>query len=259
MFEYMQLSIIVPACNEEKRLARMLDAYLPFFSGRYGAGFEMLLVINGTSDGTEAVAGGYSSKYPQLKCVVESRPIGKGGAVMLGFSRAQGALVGFVDADGSTPPEAFQDLVSHIGGAGAIIASRWLPGAQVSPRQPFSRRISSRLFNMMVRLVLGMKLSDTQCGAKLLKHEAVQQILPNLGITQWAFDVDLLFQLRRAGFQIVEIPTVWHDVSGSRVRIARASSEMFVALVRLRLLYSPFKGIVYFYERHLARYVDYRN
>lgn len=256
--EPMQLSLIVPAYNEEKRLARMLAAYLPFFSGRYGHGFEMLVVVNGTSDGTATVAGGYSATFPQLKCIVESRRIGKGGAVMLGFGAAQGDLVGFVDADGSTPPEAFQDLVSHIGEAGAIIASRWLPGAQVSPRQPFSRRLASRLFNMMVRLVLGIKLSDTQCGAKLLKREAVRQILPSLGITQWAFDVDLLFQLRRAGYRIVEIPTAWHDVSGSRVKIIRASLEMFVAIVRLRLLYSPCKGIVDFYDRYIGRHIDKR-
>jgi len=252
----MQLSIIVPAYNEEKRLAKMLDEYLPFFARAYGNDFEMLVVINGTSDGTETVANKYTAKFPQMRCIVEPRKIGKGGAIMLGFARSMGALVGFVDADGSTPPAAFQDLADNIRRADAIIASRWLRGAQVSPRQPWSRRMTSRFFNIMVHLLFGLHFSDTQCGAKLIKSHAVRQILPKLGITRWAFDVDLLFQLRRAGYKITEIPTVWHDVAGSRLEITPVSLEMFAALVRLRLLYSPFKGIVVFYDRYFARFFN---
>lgn len=176
---------------------------------------------------------------------------------MLGFAQAAGALVGFADADGSTPPTAFQDLVDNIGQADAIIASRWLRGAQVSPRQPWSRRMASRLFNgLVIRFLFEVNFSDTQCGAKLIKRNAVQKILPNLGITRWAFDVDLLFKLYRAGYKIIEIPTVWHDVAGSRLKIAPVSLEMFAALIRLRLLYSPFKGIVAFYDRYFARYFN---
>ena len=252
----MQLSIIVPAHNEEKRLAKMLDEYLPFFARAYGNDFEMLVVINGSSDKTEMIARKYTAKYPQLRCIVEPRKIGKGGAIIVGFSQAGGALVGFVDADGSTPPSAFQDLVDNIGQADAIIASRWLKNAKVSPRQPWSRRMASRFFNMMVHILFGLHFSDTQCGAKLIKNSAVRQILPNLGITRWAFDVDLLLQLRQAGYKIIEVPTVWHDVAGSRLEIGRTSMEMFAALVRLRLLYSPFKGVVDFYDRYFARFFN---
>jgi len=250
----MQLSIIVPAYNEEKRLAQMLAAYLPFFAAVYRNDFEIIVVVNGSSDATENVARQYALKFPQLKCIVEPRPIGKGGAIMLGFARSKGAYTGFADADCSTPPEAFQDLVEKIGGADAIIASRWMKESQVSPPQAFSRRIASRVFNGLVRLFFGLRISDTQCGAKLLKQEAMRGILPFLGITRWAFDVDLLFQLHRAGFTITETPTVWHEMPGSRLKIARVSLEMFAAITRLRLLYSPFKGIVPFYDRHFARY-----
>jgi dolichyl-phosphate beta-glucosyltransferase len=252
----MQLSIIVPAHNEEHRLPKMLDEYLPFFARVYGNDFEMLVVINGSSDETEMITGKYAAKYPQLQCIVEPRKIGKGGAIMIGFSRAAGTLVGFVDADGSTPPASFQDLVESIGPSDAIIASRRLRGAQVRPRQPWSRRMASRLFNIWVHVLFGLHFSDTQCGAKLMKNSAVRQILPNLGITRWAFDVDLLFQLHRAGYKTIEIPTVWHDVAGSRLEIARASMEMFAALVRLRLVYSSFKGVVGLYDRYFARFFN---
>ncbi len=251
----MDLSIIIPAYNEQARLGRMLDAYLPYFSGRYAAGYEILIVVNGSRDGTEAVARSYAAAHPAVQVLVEPRPIGKGGAVMLGLAAARGRLVGFVDADGATPPEAFQELVERLGAADVIIASRWRRGAQVSPRQPLSRRIASRLFNWLVRLLFGLSISDTQCGAKLMTGVAARTVLPRLGITRWAFDVDLLFHLRRAGFRITEIPTRWHDVSGSRLAIARASVEMAMALVRLRLIYSPLRGVVSLYDRTLARFI----
>jgi len=252
----MDLSIIIPAYNEEARLGRMLDQYLPFFNERYAGCYEILVVVNGSRDRTEDVVREYARAHKPVRVIVDPRPIGKGGAVMLGFSQAQGRLVGFVDADGATPPEAFHELVEHIGAAGAIIASRWMPGARISVQQPFKRRLASRLFNALVRVMFGLRISDTQCGAKLLTREAVQAILPHIGITQWAFDVDLLFQLRRAGFAILEIPTTWQDVSGSQLRMCKASADMFVAMVRLRLLYSPFRWVVTLYDRTLGRYVQ---
>lgn len=251
----MELSIIIPAYNEEARLGRMLDQYLPFFDARYAANYEVLVIVNGSRDRTEDVVRDYTRRHRHVRCIVDPRPIGKGGAVMLGFAQAQGRLVGFVDADGATPPEAFQELVEHIGAAGAIIASRWMPGAKINVHQPLKRRLASRLFNTLVRLMFGLRISDTQCGAKLLTRDAVQAIRPYIGITHWAFDVDLLFQLRRAGFAIVEIPTTWRDVSGSQLQVCRASVDMFVAMVRLRLLYSPLRWVVACYDRTLSRFM----
>lgn len=251
----MQLSIIVPAYNEEARLGRMLEEYLPYFIGRYGGGVELIVVVNGSSDRTASVADGFAERYRQMRVVIEPKPVGKGGAIMIGLARAMGERVGFVDADGATPPEAFQDLVAHLGSAGAIIASRWAPGAAVSPRQPLLRRMASRVFNKLVRLMFGFRISDTQCGAKLMSRAAVRRVLPCLGITHWAFDVDLLFQLHRAGFEIVEIPTVWHDRSGSRVKVARASLEMMLAMTRLRLMYSPLKWMVAMYDATVSRVI----
>ncbi|MDD5678430.1 MAG: glycosyltransferase family 2 protein [Kiritimatiellae bacterium] len=251
----MDLSIIIPAYNEETRLGRMLDQYLPFFNKRFTEAYEVLVIVNGSRDRTEDVVREYARVHSRIRIIVDPRPIGKGGAVMLGFAQAQGRLVGYVDADGATPPEAFQELVEHIGTAGAIIASRWMPGARVSPRQPLNRRLASRLFNILVRLMFGLRISDTQCGAKLLTREAVQAIFPYIGITQWAFDVDLLFQLRRTGFAITEIPTTWRDVSGSQLHVGRASADMFLAMARLRLIYSPFRWVVSLYDRTLAPYV----
>jgi len=244
----MKLSIIVPAHNEELRIGRMLDAYLPYFGERYGDGVEFLIVVNGSTDRTESVAAEHAKGFPQVRIINEPRVIGKGGALIRGFGEATGDLVGFVDADGATPPPAFDNLVSQIDKSDCIIASRWSRGAQISPRQSLARRTVSRLFNILTRVLFGLPFTDTQCGAKLLRRDAVQTVLPKLGIAQWAFDIDLLFQLRRHGYTIREIPTEWSEVPGSKVRVIPHGIGMFAALIRLRLMHSPLKGLVKLYR-----------
>lgn len=248
----MKLSIVIPAYNEEQRIRRMLDQYLQHFLPKYDDDVEIIVVVNGSRDRTAEVARSYSAQHMQVSVVEEKEAIGKGGAVMLGFKHATGDLVGFADADGSTPPGAFEALALHIGDAGAIIASRWFPESVVEPRQPLRRRVASRIFNSIVRVTFCLDIHDTQCGAKVLKREVVDVILPHLGITRWAFDVDLLFQIHRAGYSIREWPSVWRDEGGSQLRIIRASVEMFIAIVRLRLVYSPFKWVVTLYDRTLG-------
>ncbi|MGE4488604.1 MAG: dolichyl-phosphate beta-glucosyltransferase [Kiritimatiellales bacterium] len=245
----MKLSIVIPAHNEEHRLPPMLEAYGKYFSEKYGNDVELIVVPNFCDDRTADVAREIGQRYSQVKVIEEPDRVGKGGAVMIGARQAAGELVGFVDADGATPPEAFDDLVEHIGSAGCIIASRWMKGADVSPKQPLSRRFASRCFNLTVRLLFGLRLSDTQCGAKLFPRGMIQSILQNLGVTSWAFDVDMLFQARRAGAEIREIPTVWQDVAGSKIRIFQSSMNMIVALIRLRMVYSPLRWAVPYIAR----------
>ncbi len=252
----MKLSIVVPAYNEEGRIGKMLEAYLPYFAERYGSDFEIIVAVNGSRDGTERVVRALEAGHPQLRVLVEPKPIGKGGAVMRGGAIAQGQLIGFVDADGATPPAAFDDLVQQIGDAGLIIASRRLPGSVVRPRQPWQRRAASRVFNFMVRRLFSLHITDTQCGAKLMTAAAWRAIVPNIGLTKWAFDVDMLFKTRRAHFAIKEIPTTWSDIGGSKLKVGRVSLQMFLAICRLRLLYSPMKWVVAVYDRLLGRVID---
>ncbi len=252
----MKLSIVVPAYNEEARIGKMLEAYLPYFTAHYGDGFELIVSINHSSDRTEEIVRGVMRQNPHVRVLVDPRPIGKGGAIMAAGAIARGELIGFVDADGATPPEAFDDLVKNIGTAGLIIASRRLPGAVIRPRQHWRRRAVSRVFNYLVRKLFKLKITDTQCGAKLMTAEAWRAIVPHIGLTKWAFDVDMLFKTRRAGYPLAEIPTTWSDISGSKLRIARASTQMLLAIARLRLLYSPLRWIVALYDRLLGRVID---
>lgn len=253
----MKLSIVIPAHNEEHRLPPVLRRYAEYFSQALENGFEIIVVVNGSTDNTVGVAREIAKEYSQIKVIEETGRIGKGGAVILGAKAARGEWVGFVDADGATAAEEFDRICHCALGADGVIASRWKRGAQVNIPQRGLRLLSSRLFNGLIRLTLGLRYEDTQCGAKIFKAKAWKTILPSIGTSRFAFDVDLLFQLQRHGFQIKEEPTVWNDVEGSKVRVFNTSIEMFLAVVRMRLLYSPLKFSVRWYDRLLAKPVEF--
>jgi glycosyltransferase involved in cell wall biosynthesis len=250
-----KLSIIIPAHNEETRLPPVLEAYAKYFSSKYGESVELIVVPNNCDDRTGEIAEEIGCRFPQIRVLDDPGSIGKGGAVILGATHAKGDLIGFVDADGATQPSVFDELVQQIGSAGCIIASRWMKGSVVEPKQPLSRRIASRIFNAMVNVIFGFRVSDTQCGAKLFRKDVLKAILPDLGITRWAFDVDMLFHVRLAGYKIIEIPTVWRDAAGSKIRVVKASAEMTLAMIRLRLIYSPLKWVVPLYDRTRKRLI----
>jgi glycosyltransferase involved in cell wall biosynthesis len=254
----MKLSIVIPAHNEEHRLPRMLESYAAFFAGKYRSEVELIVVANFCNDRTAGVAREIGLRYPQVKVIDEPNRVGKGGAVMIGAKAATGDLVGFVDADGATPPESFDDLVRRIGMDDCIVASRWMKGSDVQPKQPVSRRFASRCFNLLVRVLFGLKLTDTQCGAKLFRREIIRPVLNHLGVTDWAFDVDMLFQTRRLGGSIREVPTVWHDVAGSKVRVVRESVNMLVAMIRLRMFYSRLRFMIPLLRRLAEWLVGYK-
>ncbi len=252
----MDLSIIIPAYNERARIRPMLDAYLAVFLARYGERVEFLVVVNGTTDGTEAIVQEYIDQYPQMKMVVILDAVGKGGAIRRGLAESSGEWVGFVDADGSTPPEAFLDLVEHARPNTMTIASRWLPESIVPHRQPWQRRLLSRGFNFLVRVFFGIRLQDTQCGAKVMPGELARTVHGKLGATNWVIDVDLLLQARRSGARIVEHPTTWNDKPGSKLLIRpKTVWRTFLALLRLRLFYSPLQGMVRVADRMVGRHL----
>lgn len=231
----MKLSIIIPAYNEEHRLPATLSAYCSFFQPKYADDFEMIVVVNHSTDQTERVAQEWCQQCPQIKVVVEPKQIGKGGAVELGMKQAQGDWVGFVDADGATTPQEFQKLLDQIGSASSAIASRWMPGATMNPPQSLFRRSASRLLNhLVVRHLFGLLIYDSQCGAKVFKKEVLQEILEEPIESGWAFDIDLLYRLNQTSHTVVEVPIEWHHVSGSSFSYLTMSFQMMGSVLRLK-------------------------
>ena len=243
-----KLSIVIPALNEEKRIVPTLEKYVSYLSKHMKHQYELFIAINGCTDNTLGVVKKFAKKHKTVKYKDFGKVDAKGAALLKGFKLVEGDYIGFVDADCATPPHAFYDLYKHIGNCDGVIASRWMKGAIMTPKQPLQRRIASRCFNLLVRILFLLPYSDTQTGAKLFKKKPLKSILPELGFSRWGFDIDLLYILRRHGYKIKEIPTEWHDSPESNLKIGKASLEMFLSVVRLRLFYSPFKFIVGIYN-----------
>ncbi|MCU0770465.1 MAG: glycosyltransferase [Verrucomicrobia bacterium] len=234
------LLLLIPAYNEEHRIEPVLRDYAAFFSPRYGGRFQLVVVLNGCRDNTLGVVQRLAQEYPCIRWLDFQAPIGKGGALIEGFKlAAQAEAIGFVDADGATAPAAFQALVERLGEADAVIGSRWLPGAVIHNLQTGRRRFASRVFHLIVQCLFWMSIRDTQCGAKVVKSAAVEQIHPKLRIADMAFDINLLYSLKHAGYRVLEVPTEWTDKAGSKVHFFRTSLTMFLSALRIRLVYSP--------------------
>lgn len=245
----MKVSIIIPAHNEEKRIGEKLEAYGAYFTKQKENTYRILVVTNASKDKTLQLVKKYSKKY----AIIHSLDLikgGKGYAVIEGFKHelAKADAIGFVDADMSTSPEAFHDLIKKIGTHGGAIASRWLPESKVLTPQTITRRCASRVFNTLVRILFLMPFADTQCGAKLFSKESLLKTAPQVGNTRFAFDVELLYRIQKNGYTIVEVPTTWEDKAGSSVNVLKVSFEMFTGIIRLRIRESPFRGIIKVYD-----------
>lgn len=237
------LLLLIPAYNEEQRIEPVLRDYARYFQENYQGKFQLVVVLNGCRDNTLGVVQRVSKDFPSVSFRDFPDPIGKGGALIEGLKLAPlGDVIGYVDADGASPPHAAHDLVKRIGEADCVIGSRWLPGAVLHQAQPWVRRFTSRCFHVIVELLFWMHIKDTQCPCKVIRRAAVEKIHSSLRIADLAFDVNLLVSLKRAGFTILEVPTEWTDKIGSKVTASlfRSSLTMFLSVVRVRIIYSRF-------------------
>ena len=235
------LLLLIPAYNEERRIEPVLRDYAHFFQEQYRGKFQLVVILNGCTDNTLGIVQRVTRDYASVSYLNFPGSIGKGGALIEGLKLAPFAdMIGYTDADGATPPHAFLDLVRHLGTADCVIGSRWRRGAIIHQSQAGHRQLASRVFHLMVQLLFWLNIRDTQCGAKVMKREAVEKIHSYLRIADMAFDINLLVALHRAGFRILEVPTEWTDKIGSKVVLGRTSLTMFLSTVRVRLIYSPF-------------------
>lgn len=234
------LLLLIPAYNEERRIEPVLRDYASYFKENYQGKFQLVVVLNGCIDNTLDVVRRVGADYPSVTALEFSEPIGKGGALIEGLKLAPLAdLIGYVDADGATPPHAFHELIRRIDEADCVIGSRWLTGAVLHVEQSGRRQFASRVFHLIVQVLFRMNVRDTQCGAKVMRREAVEKVHSSLRIADMAFDINLLYSIHRAGYRILEVPTEWTDKIGSKVTLFGTSLVMFLSVVRIRIIYWP--------------------
>jgi glycosyltransferase involved in cell wall biosynthesis len=230
----MELSIVIPAYNEEKRIFKTLNEYYSFFKKELKNNFEIIIIPNNCNDNTVKVVKDFSKGKKNIIIFEIPNYSGKGGAVIKGFEISNGNLIGFVDADNSTNPENFLKLYKNIGNFDGIIASRKINGAEIKPKRKFSQDLSSFLFNKIVRILFNLRYKDTQCGAKLFKRETALFLSKNVSEKGWAFDVDMLYLCKKDNLKLKEYPIFWSDCEGSKLTI-KSSLDSIIKLILYRI------------------------
>lgn len=227
------LSVVIPAYNEAERLPRYLPDVIAYCSALPG-GAEVLVVDDGSRDGTAAYVESVSALYPFVRLVRQGTNQGKGAAVRRGVAEAAGRFILFADADGATPiAEAAKLLQSAAQGADVVIGSRALRGDGVRQERSWIRELVGSAFYRITNLLAVPGVGDTQCGFKLFRREAAALIFPLLVEKGWAFDVEILFLAQKSGMRIAEVAVNWAAVEGSKVS-PRDAFRMFAALLRIR-------------------------
>ena len=223
------LSIVLPCFDEAERLPGTLAAYLAHFPpGR--SEVELVVVDDGSSDGTSAIADRIAATDPRVRVVRTSANHGKGYAVRTGVQAAQGELVVFTDADGSYGPGEVARVTAALADAPVAIGCRpagWATG-------PPARRLASRLFNRAIQALLGLPYRDTQCGLKGFRRHAARELFGRAHLDGFAFDVEILFVARRLGMAVSEVPVRAEVRDGSKVQLVVDALGMLRDVLRVR-------------------------
>ena len=225
----MTLDIVIPAYNEERRIVRTLRAYTEAFPDDDVA---FKVALDGCVDHTAEVVLDLTHGDPRVE-LLDFPKLGKGGVLMEAFRRCEAEWVAFVDADCATPPSELALLTEQIGDADGAIASRRHPASVTPGHRSWARRVTSAGFATCIRTLFSLPYSDTQCGAKVVRNDALQRVLPLMSSRDFLFDVDLLVVARELGFELVEVPTVWVDQADSKLNAAADARRMLASAMRL--------------------------
>ncbi len=228
------LSVIIPAFNEEERMGAVLAHTLEYLRGR-GEPFEVIVVDDGSSDGTARLVEDAQSSYPELRLIRLTVNQGKGNAVKTGVSQAEGRYILFTDADGSTPIEEVERLLAEVEkGADVAIGSRALASRAVTVDAKWYRKLPGRIFAFCANQLLIPGIKDTQCGFKLFTAEAAEYLFQRQEQKRWSFDLELLYVGQRAGMHISEVPVNWKHAEGSKVNVLADGLKMLREMLIIR-------------------------
>lgn len=226
------ISVVIPAYNEKLRLPETLTKVLAFLKTTAWS-WEVVVADDGSKDGTAEMV---EREFPECRVLRAERNQGKGSAVRRGMLAARGRLRLFSDADLSTPIDELPGMIQKLEAAGAdiVIASRALPESRLIIRQPWWRELSGRLFNGIVQPISGLPFIDTQCGFKLFRAAAAEELFPRQQSNGWAFDVEILMLAQYFGFKIAEQPVCWINDEASKVSLFSAAPRMVRDILKFR-------------------------
>jgi dolichyl-phosphate beta-glucosyltransferase len=246
--EAVELSVVIPCYNERERLGIMLDECVPYLEATYGKDYELVLVDDGSNDGTKDYALEYADEHGLMPGIMRVFTLehnrGKGGAVTHGMKFCRGRYALFADADGASKFTDIEKLFAALKkyeqkerGAVAVGSRAYLVNTEAVVKRSFIRNFLMRCLHLLVWVFGVKKIKDTQCGFKLFNRRAVDAIFPYMHTERWIFDVEVLMIAFKKQFAVEEVSISWHEVSGSKIDIAWDSINMAIDLVVMRLAF----------------------
>jgi glycosyltransferase involved in cell wall biosynthesis len=227
------LSIVIPAYNEESRLPATLERIATYLSD-CGREAEVLVVDDGSKDGTAAVAEYFRIKIPTLRVISNGVNRGKGYSVRHGMQEARGHIALFTDADLSAPIEEAGKLIDALDTCDVAIGSRAMDRSLISVRESRFREFAGIIFNKIVRIILWLPFVDTQCGFKAFRRETCSILFEQQTIERFGFDPELLYLARHHRLRAVEIPVRWGHSPATKVSMLHDSIQMFTDVFAIR-------------------------
>lgn len=239
----MNISVVIPAYNEEKRIGPTLRQVTAFLQKHFDS-YEIIIIDDCSDDRTDEVVSEY--KEHNVRVIRNDTNKGKGYSVKRGIQNARYPLVLFTDSDLSTPIEELERFIQHINdGYDIVIASRNLKGSTIKVEQPFYRQVLGKTFPLLVNLLILKGFKDTQCGFKLFRTDAAKKIIELQTFERFSFDVELLFIAIKNGFKVKEAPVVWIDRKGTKVNPLTDGFSMLIDLFKIR-----YNNLLHKYDIH---------
>jgi glycosyltransferase involved in cell wall biosynthesis len=227
-------SIVIPAYNESRRIERSLQKVFAYLT-RQGWDVEVIIVNDGSRDNTADIVRRYIDANTNLRFIENPGNRGKGYSVRNGMLHARGDVMLFSDADFSAPMEEAPKLFEQIeAGADVAIGSRWIRPELQTQKQSLHRQLFGRVFNLALRLALGLRFKDTQCGFKAFSRHAADTIFPLQKIVRWGFDPELIFLAEKKGLKVVEVPVRWAHEQGGSIHPIRDGLRMLLEVLKVR-------------------------
>jgi glycosyltransferase involved in cell wall biosynthesis len=237
-----QLSVVVPAYNEAKRIETTLNDLI--FKDRllFDRPCEVLVVMDGCTDGTPQIVKEMTGNNPNVVALVFPSRLGKGGAIVEALKHTKGEVIAFIDADGSIPPVELRRLIKLAGAYDLVIGSRYSADSRLPHTRSLKRTLLSRSFNVLSKLMFWnlRPIQDTQCGVKVFSRRLIDSIEKDFLITGFAFDVNFIYSALSYGFKVKEVGISWLERDGSKLSdgFGKHAFIMAFSLLRLRLYYS---------------------
>ena len=226
------IDVVIPVYNEEKDLPRSIAILWDFLNEHLDHQWQIVIADNGSVDKTLAVAQALSQQYPHVTYVHLDQK-GRGRALRKTWLESKADIVSYMDVDLSTKLEAFPQLVQALEeGYGVAIGSRLAKGS--STTRGLKREITSRTYNLLIKLMFWPSFTDAQCGFKAARRDVVQAVVPSIKDQAWFFDTELLLLAQKKGYRIKEVPVEWVDDAGTTVKVAKTAWEDIKGLFRVR-------------------------